>query len=173
VAALPLPSSLPMPPLTPSPAPAPRPAPRVAAQKIEAAHKPADEVEHPPVLANTHGRKEEGHAQVASAKTKAPEPNRVDSARTPVLYVARPARAEQPPETSPRPTDTQQVAKPKPNWTLVGTPTQKFALIAVSGGGGQTVLPVQVGQKLPDGSVLEAVQPGQISTSAGPYFTHH
>lgn len=202
-APLPLPSSLPMPPVMPSPAltpaPAPHPAAQVAAQKIEVARKPVARVEvRPPVLAKEQSRKEErpvlarfvGHTTKtpgpigvqkdsgqstprASGGEPTPEPNRADSSRAPVIYVARSVRTEPPPEASPRPADAPQVAKPKPTWTLVGTPTNKFALIAVSGGGGQTVLPVQVGQKLPDGSVLEVVQPGQIATSSGSYFTHH
>lgn len=193
-AALPLPSNLPMPPampspaLTPAPAPVPHPAAQVAAQKIEAVRKPVAKVEvRSPVPAKAQSRKEErpaprplggepdsGHsAPRASGGEPTPEMNRADSARAPVIYVARSARTEPPPEVSQRTADTPQVTKPKPTWTLVGTPTNKFALIAVSGGGGQTVLPVQVGQKLPDGSVLEAVQPGQIATSSGSYFTHH
>ncbi len=190
-AALPLPSSLPMPPAMPSPAltaapaPAPHPAAQVAAQKVEVARKPVDRVEvRPPMLAKEQRRKEERPvlARVVGHATKAPEPigAQKDSGKSASraswgeLYVARSARTEPPPEVSQRPADTPQVAKPKqPAWTLVGTPTNKFALIAVSDGGGQTVLPVQVGQKLPDGSVLEAVQPGQIATSSGSYFTHH
>ncbi len=54
-------------------------------------------------------------------------------------------------------------------WRLVGIPSKEFALIAVSGPGGQEVRPVRVGQELPDGVTLRSIdaKAGQIVTSSG------
>ncbi len=100
-------------------------------------------------------------------------PSERDSSRSTVLY-----SAVAPAQAAPAARRSANVASPpvRPiDWSLVGTPAAGYALIAVSGRGGQDVRPVQIGQALPNGATLLSVQPdlGQIITSQGRFSVPH
>ena len=161
--ALPIP---PMMPIAPAKAAAPSESPKasdLSRRKIEQVRRPIAEK---PAPANQpkDRRKEEGLVAQRQASTRTSPVS-----HTPVLYAAPQTPSLAPSASRPAPALQRRAA----DWTLVGTPTAQFALIAVSGPGGQTVLPVRVGQTLPDGSKLEAIGRGDIKTSSGTFSTSH
>lgn len=108
-------------------------------------------------------------AAASTADTIRPQPAKTEPTETSVVMYSS-VRAPETPTPAPA-----QAAEPErksvvpKNWRLVGVPTRSLALIAVPGQGGQDIRPVQVGQKLPDGSVVESIDQtaGHIVTSAG------
>lgn len=97
---------------------------------------------------------------------------------SPVLYEAHPgpsasAAPSRPPQTTVLYSAAASAPMPRstaPAWAVVGTPTPQYALIQI----GQEVRAIHVGQTLPNGAVLQSVDPGsgRLSTSRGDLFFH-